>query len=148
MECHTYENVDADSFVDTSVGAVRAGAGFPVEIDDQIVVAGSESLAEHPAGGLDAYLPVGARLIARPTGYRFPIHIAVHSCLAKIAARTLKALQSARQELKGRVYFRKTYSVVLLLGDNFPLQIVMTRPVVRTVSATPYDDGSAWKKVD
>ena len=147
MERHTYENVDTDGFADTSVGAVRAGAGFPVKIDEQIIVADSEPLSEHPAGGLDAYLPVGARLIARPTGYRFPIHIAVHSCLAKIAARTLKALQSARQELKGRVYSRKTYSVASLLNDNFPLQIVMTRLVVRTVSATPYDDGSAWKKV-
>ena len=141
MERHTYENVDTDGFADTSVGAVRAGAGFPVKIDDQIIVADSEPLSEHPAGGLDAYLPVGAGLIARPTGYRFPIHIAVHSCLAKIAARTLKALQSARQELKGLMYFgsfRKTYSVMSLLDDNLPLHIVMTRLVVRTISATPY----------
>ena len=90
MKRHTYENVDTDGFADTSVGAVRAGAGFSVEIDDQIVVAGSESLAEHPAGGLDAYLPVGARLIARPTGYRFPVHVTVHFLLGEDRGADLK----------------------------------------------------------
>ena len=38
-ERHTYEDIDAYGFSDASVGAVRARAGFPIKVDDQIVIA-------------------------------------------------------------------------------------------------------------
>src|ERR1700722_17186898 len=118
VERHTYEDIDACGFSDASVGAVRAGPRLPIQVDDQVIIADSESLAEHPAGGLDAYHPVSAGLIARPTRYRFPVHVTVHSCLAKIAGRTLKSSQAGRQELKGAIYFssfRKTYPRTVLV---------------------------------
>jgi hypothetical protein len=113
VERHTYEDIDAYGFSDASVGAVRARAGFPIKVDDQIVVADSEPLGEHPAGGLDAYLPVTAGLIARPTRYRFPVHVSVHSCLAKIAGRTLKSPQARRQELMGAMYFQLFHAKIM-----------------------------------
>ena len=54
MECHTYEDVDAYGFADTSVGAVRPGGWPPVKVADQVIVANSGPLAEHPSGRQDA----------------------------------------------------------------------------------------------
>src|ERR1700677_4823482 len=90
VERHTYEDIDTDGSADASVGAVRSGARFPVEIDDQIVIADSEPLGEHPAGGLDAYHPVSAGLIAWPTGYRFPVHVSVQFLLGEDRGADLK----------------------------------------------------------
>src|SRR4051812_37910536 len=73
MERHTYKDVDANG-VAGAPAAVRIGAGLPEQVDDQIIVAGLDPLADHPPRIPDAGQPGSAGLVPRPTEYRFPVH--------------------------------------------------------------------------
>jgi hypothetical protein len=105
MEHHTYKYVDTDGAARALAGAVRTGARLPIQIDDQVVIAGSGPLADHPPRVPDADQPVGAGLISRPTGYRFLVHDSPF-LLGEDRDPDLMSSPSTTSRMKGRDLFQ------------------------------------------